>query len=636
MMHMRAVIYARYSSDLQRAASIEDQVRICRARADHEGWTVVGVFSDAAISGATLIRPGLQTLMQAIRSGGVDIVLTESLDRISRDQEHIAAFYKQASFARVRIVTLAEGDISELHIGLKGTMGALYLKDLAQKTRRGIEGRIRAGRSIGKPAYGYRLVRRLSSDGEPERGLREIAPEQAVVVRRIFEAYVGGLSPRRIATMLNKDGIPGPSGGVWYDASIRGRPEHGDGLLRNSTYAGVLTWCRRSNTKHPVDGRIVRHRNAPGDVVTVDVPELRIIDECLWEKVQARLIAESVAPRRSTEAQPSSAFWQRRRPRHLLTSKVFCGCCGRSFGAVGQDYLGCQAGRNGGCRNTTLMRRSRLEQLVLDALGSQLMQPELVAEFIRAFNAEWARLCTSIVAAANARRKELPVLSRKIDNLVDAISEGDRSPSLRDKLALLEAQRNKLMSEATASEVPLPALHPGIADIYRRKVANLHEAISSADDHEVLEAVRALIEKVIVTPPDHDADPPGIELIGDLTELLRAAGLGPALQGSPTSTTAVLDTFASSVKDGPGGSAPWPYFSARRTLTVAPASSTAAIAAIGQIACSATAAGMSCRNTPRATTSIQRTGSSRLSHSTASGMFSTGEAKPDSTIAGAA
>jgi len=139
---MRVVIYARYSSELQRVASIEDQLRVCRARAERESWTVAEVFSDAAISGATILRPGYQALLATLRRGGIDIVLAESLDRFSRDQEHIAAFYKQVEFAGVRIVTLAEGDISELHIGLKGTMGALYLKDLAQKTHRGIEGRV--------------------------------------------------------------------------------------------------------------------------------------------------------------------------------------------------------------------------------------------------------------------------------------------------------------------------------------------------------------------------------------------------------------------------------------------------------------------------------------------------------------
>ena len=55
---MRAAIYARYSSDNQREASIEDQVRICRDRIEREGWTLVEVYSDAAVSGATTLRPG--------------------------------------------------------------------------------------------------------------------------------------------------------------------------------------------------------------------------------------------------------------------------------------------------------------------------------------------------------------------------------------------------------------------------------------------------------------------------------------------------------------------------------------------------------------------------------------------------
>jgi DNA invertase Pin-like site-specific DNA recombinase len=158
---IRVVVYARYSSENQRDASIEDQVRVCRARANREAWTIVQVYSDHAISGATTRRPGFQSLLAYVRSGKADIVMAESLDRLSRDQEHVAAFYKQVSYAGMRIVTLSEGEISELHIGLKGTMGALYLKELAEKTRRGLEGRARAGRSVGRVVYGYQRVTRL-------------------------------------------------------------------------------------------------------------------------------------------------------------------------------------------------------------------------------------------------------------------------------------------------------------------------------------------------------------------------------------------------------------------------------------------------------------------------------------------
>ena len=160
---MRAAIYARYSSDLQRDASVEDQVRVCRRKIEHEGWQGGEVYSDHAASGASHLRAGYQKLLADARNGRFDVLISESLDRLSRDQEHIAALFKLLSFQNIPLVTIAEGEISELHIGLKGTMSALYLKDLAQKTRRGLEGRVRQGRSAGGISFGYDVVRSRSA-----------------------------------------------------------------------------------------------------------------------------------------------------------------------------------------------------------------------------------------------------------------------------------------------------------------------------------------------------------------------------------------------------------------------------------------------------------------------------------------
>jgi site-specific DNA recombinase len=133
----RVALYARYSSDNQRDASIEDQLRICREKAECEKWTVVSTYKDAGISAASMIlRPGIQTLLQDAQRQQFDVVLAEALDRISRDQADVATLFKHLRFAGVPIITLAEGEISELHVGLKGTMNALFLKDLAAKTHR--------------------------------------------------------------------------------------------------------------------------------------------------------------------------------------------------------------------------------------------------------------------------------------------------------------------------------------------------------------------------------------------------------------------------------------------------------------------------------------------------------------------
>ena len=171
---MRAVIYARFSSDLQRDASIEDQVRISKALAAREGYTVGRIYADRAMSGSNMIqRPELMELMTDANKGCFDVVLCEGIDRLSRNQRDIADIYQRLEFNRVSVKTVSEGDVSEIHIGLKGTMSALFLKDLKIKVKRGQEGRILAGAASGNLCYGYDLI-----PGE-EAGRWRINPEQA-------------------------------------------------------------------------------------------------------------------------------------------------------------------------------------------------------------------------------------------------------------------------------------------------------------------------------------------------------------------------------------------------------------------------------------------------------------------------
>ena len=124
----RVAIYARYSSDLQNVKSIEDQVRICKATAEKAGWTVVETYADEAISGEALItRPGMQRMLSDGRDQKFDIAMSEALDRFSRDQENIAHIFKQFRYSDVSMFTLSENMVTEIHIGMNGTMNALFL-----------------------------------------------------------------------------------------------------------------------------------------------------------------------------------------------------------------------------------------------------------------------------------------------------------------------------------------------------------------------------------------------------------------------------------------------------------------------------------------------------------------------------
>jgi DNA invertase Pin-like site-specific DNA recombinase len=193
----RAACYARFSTDKQNEKSTEDQAALCRIYAEKHGFEFVGLYEDKAKSGASFLhRDGINDLLADAKHGLFDIVLAESLDRLSRDQEDIAHIYKRMRHAGVAIVTLSDGEVNELHIGLKGTMGALYLKDLADKTKRGLSGVVRDGRHAGGRAFGYRPV-----PGKP--GTLEIVKHEAKIVREIFTLYVAGKTPRDIAKSLN-------------------------------------------------------------------------------------------------------------------------------------------------------------------------------------------------------------------------------------------------------------------------------------------------------------------------------------------------------------------------------------------------------------------------------------------------
>jgi site-specific DNA recombinase len=518
---MRAAVYARYSSDLQREASIEDQLRLCREAAASRGWTVVNEYADRAASGSSRFRPEYQQLLTDAKAGKFDFVVAEALDRLSRDQEDVAALYKALIFADVTLVTLAEGEISELHVGLKGTMNALFLRDLAAKTHRGLRGRVEQGRSAGGKAFGYQVAKEVDAEGDRVRGKRLIDADEAIIVRRIYSDFSTGSSPRAIATRLNQEGIAGPGGRPWQDTTIRGHGGRGTGILRNELYAGRLVWNRMRFLKDPATGKRVSRPNPPSEWIVEDVPELRIVDDALWEKVSDRLADIAASP--TAQAIKANRFWEKKRAKHVLTGLAVCGCCGHPLAAVGKDYLRCsRAHRNGLCTNKTGVKRGVLEEIVISAMQHNLMAPELVAEFISAFHAEVNASRGEADAERRRAEKRKAEIERQLDGLITAIAEGLRSSGLQQRLDALEAERAQIET-TLAAPAPSPIrLHPNLAELYRRKVAALHEALRDPNTQaEALEIMRSLIEQVIVHP--REAGGFEVELVGEIASMVEVA-----------------------------------------------------------------------------------------------------------------
>ena len=509
--------------------------------ASRQNWTVAGSYHDRAISGASLVRPGLQELLTDAARGRFDIVLAESLDRLSRDQEDIAGLFKRLNFAGIRMFTVAEGEIGEMHIGLKGTMNALFLKDLRLKTHRGLQGRIEAAKSAGGNSYGYAVVRGFAADGSLSAGDREIKADEAEIVRRIFQEFATGKSPRVIAHALNKEQVPGPRGAGWGQSTINGNPERGTGILNNELYIGRLVWNRLRYVKDPSTDKRVSRLNPPESWVIRDVPHLRIIDDELWRAVKARQNEARKKVTRPTtaeptEEQPNTGFWSHQRPRYLLTGLMRCGACGGGYTKISANLFGCAAARNKGtCDNRLNIRTEALEDIVCTGLKERLMDPDIFKEFPPPSSPSATRSSPSRTPISRRPRRNWPRSKPGKRSLVKALGDGVPARLVKDEMIALEAREDELTALLANQPATEPALHPHLAEIYRAKVADLHLALSDPrTKDEAFAIIRTLIDEVRLIPEN-----------GQLRVEIRGALAGILALSAPNDKTARVGTDGS-------------------------------------------------------------------------------------------
>ena len=474
-------------------------------------------------------------MLEDARRGTFDVLIAEALDRLSRDQEDIAGLYKQLTFAGVQLVTLSEGEVNELHVGFKGTMNALFLKDLAQKTKRGLEGRVRQGKSGGGNAYGYDIVKKVDAAGEPIRGERQINEAEAVIVRRIFEAFIQGNSPKTIAHALNHEGIAGPAGNTWGPSTIHGNWRRGTGILNNELYIGRLVWNRQRFIKDPDTGKRQGRLNAKEEWVIEGVPDLRIVDQGIWDQVKSR---QATTRRRVTTETDGVRSERARRPRYLLSGLLRCGSCGGGFSKISQHHYGCSTARNKGtCGNLLSIRRDIIEASVLDGLKEHLMHPGCVKAFITEFHIEMNRLASTQDIERDRITRDLTKTERDIQKLIEAIKDGVPGQTIKGEMQTLEDQRQELAHALEGAPASMPRLHPNLARLYHDKVDRLTEALNDDTTRAgAAETIRALIEEVRLVP---DAGKLKIELYGELAALFGLANKHPRSRETGVQVTMV-------------------------------------------------------------------------------------------------
>jgi hypothetical protein len=260
--------------------------------------------------------------------------------------------------------------------------------------------------------------------------------------------------------------------------------------------------------------------NPPTEWIMKAVPELRIVDDELWNGVQARYAS---VQHKWKSGEEGKRFNQFRRPKYLFSGVTKCGECGAGFITYSREQLGCFGARGRGtCTNLLTIPRQEVEQRVLNALQEKLMRQDFFEEFCREFAKEMNRLRMERGAGINAAKRELARIETRRKKLIDLVLD-DQLPASEAKEELLAnaKRREELEGQLKVSDEPPPLLHPSMADLYRSKVEELASALQSEDTRlQASEMLRGLIDSIVLIPEDGQLR---IELRGNLAAMLTAA-----------------------------------------------------------------------------------------------------------------
>ena len=509
-MSNRAAVYARFSTDLQSERSTDDQITLCRTYADREGYQVVAAYEDKAKSGASMFgRYGLQQLLADASNQKFDVIIVEALDRLARDMEDLAGMHKRMSFLGIKIMAVHEGEANTVIVGLRGLVSQLFREDNVHKVRRGMAGRVKGGLSAGGKAYGYK-------PDHANKGQLKVVQEEAKVVRRVFEAYAAGTSPKEISRQLTVEGVPAPRGKVWSPSAICGWANRGTGMLRNPIYVGRIVWNKNRMVKNPDTGKRVSRPNPENEWHSVDVPELRIISNELFGAVQTRLAERA-------QVALDGHIGANKRPKRLLSGLLKCGACGGGMAVAGLDKSGrtrlrCSKHVNSrACPRPKTFYLDAVEELVVRSLVEELATPERIHDYATRYfqarfkeEADSQRKRTAIEhRLARIDDENMRLVNLMLQDGVDARTLGLKSKQNgeeRDRLELELAslpQKNNVILHPTAIKAFADRLQKPSTDPLRQNRAVLEVMLSEMGDAgDLSPVVRELIRSITLYKAD--------------------------------------------------------------------------------------------------------------------------------------
>ena len=394
-----AVAYARYSSAGQRDVSIEQQLSDIRAFALREGYTIIHEYADHARSGFknAAARTAFQSMMASADSGNYDTVICWKVDRFGRNREESALFKGRLRRFGVKVLyamePIPEGSAGVLLEGMLESTAEWYSRQLSENVLRGMSDNANKCLYNGSHTLGYTNL--------PD-GRIVIQPEEAALVRNIFQMYCSGLSAQAISNQLAARGIHTKYGNPYAPQSIIR-------IIGNDRYIGVYRWG------------------------SIEVPDgiPPIIDKAVFEE------ANRMKKKKSYSREYGVIDF-------LLTGKLFCGLCGSvMYGNSGTSkngkrkyYYECSRRKKSKDCTKKMVKKDWIENTVIDFILDYVLSDDQIEKTAAAVMKLQAEEAT--VSPLGSMEAEYAEVLKQIDNINNAIAAGIWNASTSQKLKTLE------------------------------------------------------------------------------------------------------------------------------------------------------------------------------------------------------
>lgn len=507
-----AASYSRYSTDKQSFLSVERQVAACSAYVEQIGRTMYFNYADEAKSGTSEVgRDALAAMMLDAKDRKFGIVVVENIDRLARDLSYASLVFKQLAQLGIEMHQPGRGKLNVVDIAWQAVMGQESRRLLIERTSFARENMAREGRFPTGRVYGYERA-------PGGKGHLVIVDQQAETVRRMYDLRLEGLNARNIAFCINASG---EADKTWTDHGV-------DHVLQNPLYNGVLVYKRHMVSRDPDTRQRKITRREPKDWIITKVPHLRIVEEDVWEAVQAMK-----AERQLTRQRKSSAPRQ-----YLLSMKVKCPGCGGNMTVIHgsqKPYFECSSYKGSRiCKSNAKVSVAMIDETVIRTVGEHLLTEGCAEAYAAAYTEARALHDRQYVVRRAKLKKRLELAQRKLDAAFDnAFMQGFTSEgNVAQRIRVQREQEAAAAELATLPRAPTPvALNANRMTTLRDALRNLSAVLPFRAKDEasmrLMVAMRDLVERVDWVPLGYSKF--------DVTVTLNVGSILAPADGSPVS-----------------------------------------------------------------------------------------------------